>query len=1632
VKKTSSILKVAFALMVLLSFTASAQHTHHSGPIKFTENKKQWQDNILYQAELGGGAVFLEKNCFTFLFEDVDQVKKLLSYKFDTNRTKDQKPPENLIKYHAYKVEYLNSSEEVTTKAKNPSPEYYNYYLGNDASRWASKVNKFSSVTYTGLYKGIDMHVYESQIHLKTDYTIHSGADPGIIKMKYSGIDKIQIRKNNLVLETSINKVTELKPYAYQLIDGDTVVVSCEFVLEKNVLSFALPDSYNKNYDLVIDPVLIFSTYSGSTADNWGYTATYDYDGFVYAAGNVFGLGYPTTLGAFQTAYNGGNCDIAITKYDTTGSFLIYSTYLGGAGPEVPHSIFVNSNNELFVFGTTGSSNFPVTAGAYDNTFHGGTSYTLTYVLNYTNGSDMYVSRFKADGTALLASTYVGGYGNDGLNAVAPLRHNYADDVRGEILLDANNNCYVVSSTQSLNFPVSAGAFQTSYGGGAQDGCIIKLDNNLQNMIWSSYLGGSGSDAIYAISVDTLSNIYLCGGTTSTDFPVTAGSLHTSFMGGSCDGFITKVNTNGNSILKSTYYGSPAYDQTYLMELDKRNYVHVLGQTEAPGNTFIYNALWNMPNSGQFVSKINPDLNSLIWSTAFGTGSGIPNISPTAFLVDLCNNIYLSGWGGAVNGWGGTNGMPITPNAFQSTTDNSDYYFLVIKDDASALVYGTFFGGSSHEHVDGGTSRFDKFGKIYQSVCAGCGGSDDFPTTPGAWSNTNNSSNCNNGVIKFDFNLPITVADFDVPPVGCAPYNAYFHNTSYTTSGSGVTNFWTFGDGGNSSQVSPHHTYPQSGIYNVTLIVKDTGTCNGADTITKSIVVLMGENDTLPTKYICLGDFTQIGLLPLPDTSITYNWIPTINLSSSDIPNPIANPATTTDYHLLMSNGICTDTIIQRVEVRILTVDAGNDTLICSGNITLHAHATVGANTFIWSSSPSFADTLNFPLSNSSVNINAITSGTYYVYASNQYCSKTDSVKVNVSLVSINAGNNKTICAGDTINLSVTNLNPSNPLSYSWTPPTYILSGANTATPLVDPPVTTSFIVTATDLTGCTKKDTVIVNVSAILPHTTIHNISCFGFHDGNASVHPTGGIGIYSYEWSNGSLVNHADSLDAGTYYVTITDGVPCEQVIQVIITEPPQLLIQNITTQNVDCDSICDGWATVFPTGGTIPYHYQWITGQTLQTADSLCAGSFQVIVTDTNGCIVQSIANITDTSNFNAQVDSLIPPLCYGDCNALAYASGIGGQLPYSYHWDSGDTLYFSDSYCAGTHHVIVVENAGCLRNIYFQVANPDSLFTVPGTVTPPSCYGFHDAQAQMGASGGSPQYSYLWDNGQDSSVAVGLGSGMYYVTVTDSHNCKTIDSVYIPETPLLKNTVTATNVPCAEICNSAALAQPSGGTFPYFFDWSNNTNLNPATELCSGIYTVTITDDHGCKLIDTVIVHDTVSFPPNIQTYADDTVIYNSQTTAIHTTIIPGYSYSWNPSQELASPHLPNSSASPSQTTTYYVTIQDAYGCVYVDSVTIFVIDVLCDESQVFVPNAFSPNGDNNNDVLYVRSNVVKDVYFVVYDRWGEKVFETYDMSKGWDGNFRGRSCDPAVYDYYLKTTCINDIEFIKKGNVTLIR
>ncbi len=810
------------SICLLLSLTeTSAQVT--SDKLNYIENKGQWPSQVSHMAKIGGGAVWLEKNKAKFVFINQQDAEAFHEYHHHGGDPVT-------VHGHTYELNFIQSNLNTKITSSKKSPVYHNYFQGSDQSKWASNVGLYAEVMYGNLFDGIDLKFHSNSPYMKYDYVVAPGADVAQIKWNYNGISP-EIKDGKIILSTNAGEVIEDKPIAWQIINGIKTYVSCEYKLTNTILQFNFPNGYDKGYELTIDPTLIFSSYSGATSDNWGYTATYDNNGNLYSGSIAFG-GYPTTVGSFQNALAGGDVDAAISKFNSTGTNLLFSTYLGGNSSDAPHSLFVDSNDNLYIYGTTGSSNFPVTTGCYDNTFNGGPN-TSPNGIGYS-GSDIFVTCLSAAGNSLIGSTFVGGTDTDGIND-GNLYFNYGDYNRGEIIIANNGDALIASSTFSNNFPTTAGSLSQANAGG-QEGIAFRLNSTLTTLVWSTYIGGSTDDAGYGIKESSNGVVYVTGGTQSINFPVTVGALQTVKAGG-IDGFIISFNGATGARINGTYLGTASYDQSYLIEIDNSNDIYVLGQTK--GAWPVSPGVYNNNNGRQFIHKLNPALSATIFSTRFGSGATTVNISPNAFLVDNCYNIYVSGWGGSTNTEGSTNGLPVTSDAYDANTDGSDFYFMVLERDAQSLLYGTFFGGNPAEHVDGGTSRFDRNGIIYQAVCAGCGGSDNFPTQPGVWSTTNNSSNCNIGVIKMEFSFLGIEANANAAPniIACdPPYDVNFNG------GTAVNHIWDFDDGTpNSTLQNPSHTFTAVGTYNVMYIAIDSSTCNIADTAYLTVEILQAE-----------------------------------------------------------------------------------------------------------------------------------------------------------------------------------------------------------------------------------------------------------------------------------------------------------------------------------------------------------------------------------------------------------------------------------------------------------------------------------------------------------------------------------------------------------------------------------------------------------------------------------------------------------------------------------------------------------------------------------------------------------------------------------------------------------------------
>lgn len=1100
-------------------------HEGRHGGIEFHANQGQWPHQVLYKATTSGGALFVEKGAFTYLLTTGGE------------REGHGKPDgaHSPLRMHAYKVHFDGATLPIHTGI-DKQPHYVNYFLGDDPSQWAGGVPVFSGVELHGVYPGVDLHVSGGS-GLKYDWVLAKGADPSAIVMRFEGADKVEVAHGLLYVRTSAGDVVEQRPVAWQVVHGTKRPVECRYKLNGSRVSFELPYGHDSRYPLVIDPVVVFSSYSGSTGDNFGFTATYDNSGHLYGGGMVRSSGYPTTTGVIQPTYGGGENDIAISKFSPTGNTLLWSTYIGGSGNEVPHSMVVNSSDELYVMGTSSSSNYPRTTGCWDNTFGGGTNppFSVTsYGFSYTNGCDIVVTHLNSTATALIGSTYVGGSGNDGLNQTTPINRNYGDPFRGEIIMDEQERPLVATSTASSGLFTTPDAPQATIGGGL-DAYIFRMDPALTTMLWATYHGGSGTDAAFGVQVSSTGEIYVTGGTNSTNLP-SAGTPESPTNHGGADGFIARYAAAGSPLLSTTYVGTSALDLSYFVQLNTADEVFVVGQTA--GAYPVTPGKYANPNATQFIHKFSNDLSQSLWSTRIG-GSGFENISPSAFLVSNCGQIYFSGWAGTTNSSGSaglsssTNGLPTTSDAFQSTTNGSDFYLMMLEVEATSLGYATFFGGSSAEHVDGGTSRFDKNGIVYQAVCAGCQNL-GYPTTPGVWSNTNNSTNCNLGVFKIDFEQAVQVG-IDVNTTGqtgCLGDEFLFNATGNATGW-----VWDLGDGtsGLTGQ-NQTHVYGAPGVYTVMLIGLDSTSCNFIDTAYAQVNVIDPPIVSAAFEAVPASDCQgfSVELFNMSSGAGSYQWS-FGDGGTSMITSPTHAYAAPGEYNvtLIAIDPTCggRDTLVQTIVLDPPSISIELDPLValCNG-AAVQLNAGAGFDTYTWSTGQT----------SSSITVSA--PGSYWVNVTDGICVGADTVLV-VAQPTHPPAEDVAVCPGITVRLGPT------------FPVTSILWNTGDTTAVINTTVSGTYSFIAVDEYGCTVTDAMDVQwiasdtSRAIVPNVFSPN------GDGKNDTFQVTGLAIESFEmevynrWGqmifsstnpamgwNGGLDNKAsDKVPDGSYFYIV-----------------------------------------------------------------------------------------------------------------------------------------------------------------------------------------------------------------------------------------------------------------------------------------------------------------------------------------------------------------------------------------------------------------------------------------------------------------------------------------------------------------
>lgn len=1082
--------------------------------LDFIRNEGQWEPAFRFKALLKEGVFFLTDDGFVYHFAAPQ----------DTETSQG-----NVARYHAYKVKFEGCNKRPEYSEADIRTYYHNYYLGNDRSKWATGVQVSGKLTQHDIYQGIDLAVYSEGDNLKYDFLLAPGADAEQIKMAYEGTLPEVTKEGHLRIATTINEVIEQKPYCYQVINGRAKEVASRYHISGQVVSFDFPDGYDKSVPLVIDPEVIFSTYSGATyippPSFYAYSGlpaqatTYDKSGKLYSSVTINSLGWPVTLGAYQSLPNTKR-DIAINVFEADGTSIAYATYFGGISNEMALTMLTNDDNELFIAGSTASVDLPTTNGCFDNTYNGAT------VIPADNGTDIFVAHFNNSGTQLLGATYLGGSENELVSAAIGLNVVGVGNLSGinivspiEIALDSLDNIWILSNTISTNFPVTANAQQPNYAGGQTDGVLCKLTPDCSQLLYSSYLGSNGFDIGSSILINKSGKLVICGATSGSNFPATTGAFLPTAPGGISDGFVAIVNPANGTILRSSYLGTNLADYACIVQVDPQDNVYITGRTY--GVYPVSAGAFSMANGDVFLQKLDALLSTSLLSTRIGNPlTAVSRMIPTGFVYTECDEIIFSGF--AHGDPSAT--LPVTADAI--TANPRKFWFCRMPANFSGINHASFFGSANYlDYRYCGTSHYAPDGTIYQSLSSST--TTTFPTTPGAWSPATQIVQPVSKVDAVSFKIGLSLhADFVLDPAvnsndsGCAPYTIMPINTS-----SGANLFvWNFGDGSPSvtAATAPLHTYTNPGSYIITLYAYNDTLCVKGDTAILAITVV--EPAVLPditvSDTILCFDVTTINLsVQINNYNPNFEVLWTGNglLSPADQPTVTVDPLVNTTYYVTVRNnilGLCeqsvTDTVTITLAPNTLQLHT-QDTTVCEGAVIQISADGNPQYQYTWSPATGMNDsTLLDP------EITVTQSENYMLTASFPGCAETFAF-LNITMQSIpivELGPDKSICPRLPVTLESLVSPYRNDYIYNWTPNTGTLSNPSGPNTWLLSDTSITYTLTVQTPAGCTGSDSIHLLVfpgvdGNVLPDTGY----CPG---GSVTLYASGGS-VYSWAPSYG-----------------------------------------------------------------------------------------------------------------------------------------------------------------------------------------------------------------------------------------------------------------------------------------------------------------------------------------------------------------------------------------------------------------------------------------------------------------------------------------------------------------------------------
>jgi len=690
-------------------------------PLYFIENRGQVDGQVKYSAKIRNGMAYFtgEEIVYQFLLQNEDKdgpQKKSVPIAYQPLTGKNSTGDDKAIRQETIRLSFVGANQKALLYADEKQEAQFNYFRGNDPRKWVSGAPSYGNVIYRDLYPGIDLIVSGREGRMKGEYVVRAGGDPSVIRFKYDGAKVLRVNeKGQLEIQTSSGMLVEDVPLSYQTTGGEKREVEARYeIAEDHTVQFRV-GAYRKGADLIIDP-LTYSTFLGGTAGDYGYAMAVDTVGNAYITGGTYSSDFPTTGGAYDPSHNGGS-DVFMTKLNSSGSTILYSTFLGGTNAEQVDAIVVDGSGNVFATGSTNSSDFPTIVGAYDTSYNG--------------SQDVFLAKLNSSGSALLYSTFLGGSEPEYVN---------------EIATDGSGNAYVAGFTNSADFPTTSGAWDTGYSGNG-DVYVTKLNSSGSALVYSTFLGGTGGDTAYGIATDGSGNAYITGLTYSTDFPVTSGVVDQSFNG-AYDAFVTKLNSSGGALVYSTFLGGTSFEYAYGgIVADGSANAYIAGVTyssDFPTTSGAYDTSFNGGSYDGFIVKLNSTATALLYSTFLGGTNG-----------DIFYGLAVDGNGKVyVTGDTLSSDFPTIIGAYDATHNGGvDVIIAKLNASGSALLYSTFLGGTSNDEAK--AIAVDANGNAY---VAGYTESADYPTTSGAY-----DTDYSGGVDVFIANLSTTLPDIRQP-----------------------------------------------------------------------------------------------------------------------------------------------------------------------------------------------------------------------------------------------------------------------------------------------------------------------------------------------------------------------------------------------------------------------------------------------------------------------------------------------------------------------------------------------------------------------------------------------------------------------------------------------------------------------------------------------------------------------------------------------------------------------------------------------------------------------------------------------------------------------------------------------------